>query len=185
MAAPSSRGRRALILFLFSLQAEHEDEIEGWCARLGVDWKAYLRERRPYLTTDQVRQLASDGFVFGAHGVAHARLQNMDASSLEREVVQSCDTIRSVTGQKSVPFAFPWHGTGLDRRLLLDVLARHDFVDLYFDAGGFRPNVPQIVDRFWADIPGESNAATSNLPDLLREQWLRPEARAGADNSVP
>jgi hypothetical protein len=53
---------------------QHEPQIDAACRVLGVDCDRYLAQQRPYLTTDEVKQLQAAGFTIGAHSVTHARL---------------------------------------------------------------------------------------------------------------
>jgi peptidoglycan/xylan/chitin deacetylase (PgdA/CDA1 family) len=174
--SPLSEAQRLLILYLLSLEEDDAKRIDQVCERLDVDPTAYLFKRKPYMTVHQIRQLANDGFTIGGHGMAHSMLQRMSEFQVEQEIIRSCDTIREVTGQKKVPFSFPYSGEGIPETFLADLLQRYDFVELFFDSGGLRKTAPHIVDRFWADFPDGSRADKTNLPWLLRREWSQRKA---------
>jgi peptidoglycan/xylan/chitin deacetylase (PgdA/CDA1 family) len=172
---PASEAHRLLILYLLGLNREDEQAVDDACHRLGQPEKA-LGSRPLYLTSEQIRQLASAGFTIGGHSVSHRYLQKLSAEEMEREIVDSCDAVRQITGQKKVPFAFPYSGAGVDRPFLADLSRRHPEIELFFDTGGFTQDERFVVHRFWADHPSSSTATDSNLPELLLDRWSHPSA---------
>jgi len=147
--------------------------IDTLCSLLQVDVTGYLTQQKPYLTTDQVRQLARDGFTIGAHGVSHGRLQDLRSpAEIEREIVESCQVVRQITGGKRIPFAFPFNGAGIDRTFLADIRRTHDVVGLYFDLRGLQEDQPLVVQRLVADCPHGASPAVSNLPEKLRKLYV-------------
>jgi peptidoglycan/xylan/chitin deacetylase (PgdA/CDA1 family) len=175
VAPPATSAHRTLMLGLLGLEQADEPEIDRACAGLGIDVAAYSRRRPLYLTRERVRQLAADGFTIGGHGLAHRALQRMDPEGIEREIVGSCAIVRDLTGQATVPFAFPYDGIGIDRGLLAAIRQRHPYVGLIFDTQDLRREVPFIVDRVWTDPP-PGDAHSTNLPRLLRRAWSRRQA---------
>ncbi len=163
---------RDLISFmrwLKGLNAGERDMMDKICVILGVDIRGYLSTNRPYLTSDEIRSLASDGFTIGGHGKSHCPLSHLSNEEIEEEIVTSCKIIMDLTGEKEVPFAFPFSGEGIDRRFLKDLVTRHKFLGLFFDTGGLRQDEDFIVNRVFADQPTPSYILPrSNIPHLLR-----------------
>lgn len=155
--------------------------IATLCNLLKVDVATYLAERQPYLTIDQVRQLAADGFTIGAHGSRHARLDELsDSAAIEREIVASCQFVSDLVGGGRIPFAFPYHGDGIDRILLAEIRRKHPVVGLFFDSRKLRRDDPFVVQRAMADSPHGARSGGTNLPGKLRELYrakLRGELR--------
>ena len=176
IALPVSPDHKLLVLWLLGLEQDSEAEVDHACDLFGVDPADYFRQRPLYLTSDQVRRLAADGFTVGGHGLSHLKLQRMDRDQIEREIVTSCQVVHDLTGQKRVPFAFPYSGQSIDRPFLADLLERHKFIDLFFDMGGIRREVQFIVHRLRADLPTASADGGTNLPLLLRRAWSQPSA---------
>ena len=89
----------------------------------GVDVDAFLRTN-PYLTAEQVKQMAAEGFSFGGHSRLHWHLGSVAGPErVEHEIVESCRVAAELSGASRVPFAFPYDGFGLDRRLVAETLA--------------------------------------------------------------
>ncbi|MFL5577914.1 MAG: polysaccharide deacetylase family protein [Gemmatimonadaceae bacterium] len=159
--------------WLLALGADREATIDAACAAFGVDADAFLRERRPYLTSDEVRALAADGFTIGGHGRTHVRLGALpSAAAVEEEIVHSCRVAAQLAGRDRAPFAFPFHGADVDRDLLASITAAHPEVELLFDTGGVRRDRPFIVHRMGVDAPPTSGEETT-LPREVRDAYRR------------
>jgi peptidoglycan/xylan/chitin deacetylase (PgdA/CDA1 family) len=170
-AAPDPR-LAPLLHWLVNLTADEAEELERLRAKLGIEPARYLREAQPYLTTQQIKQLHADGFTVGAHSRSHRRLQQLSPAEAEREIVESCQAIRDITGQASVPFAFPYFGGDLDRTWLAQLRARHDVIGLFFDTDGLREDEPFVVQRVF----GERFGPDRSMDAILRRAWSRRPA---------
>jgi peptidoglycan/xylan/chitin deacetylase (PgdA/CDA1 family) len=169
--APDDR-LRPLLYWLLNRATAEMDVLGRLHARLGVEPAGYLRKVQPYLTTEQIRQLQSDGFTIGAHSCSHRRLQELSRADAEREIVESCRVIRDITGQSSVPFAFPYFGGDLDRDWLGALREQHDVIGLFFDTDGMREDEPFVVQRVF----GERFGADHTMDAILRRAWARRPA---------
>jgi peptidoglycan/xylan/chitin deacetylase (PgdA/CDA1 family) len=157
--------RQDFIAWVKSLQPADQERLQATCHALEVDVVGYLKEHQPYLTSDQVCDLASDGFTIGAHSLSHTRLNRLSPGDVEREIVESCRIVAHLSHEAVVPFSFPFSAHRVERDFLADVLARNPIVGLLFDTKGLIRDREFILSRIWADPPGEG--AQSNLPDLL------------------
>ena len=112
-----------------------ENLIDQVCEILGIEIQKYLDTHKPYLTSEQIEFLASDGFTIGAHSKTHPRLGLLaKEDELEQEIVTSCKTIMNMTKKAQIPFAFPFSGYNVDRTFLGRLIARHEFIKLFFDS---------------------------------------------------
>jgi peptidoglycan/xylan/chitin deacetylase (PgdA/CDA1 family) len=161
-----------LLRWLLQLPASEEPLLHGLLARLGIDSRDYLQKAQPYLTSEQLRRLHADGFTIGAHSCSHRRLQELSRADAEREIVESCRIVRDITGQASVPFAFPYFGGGLDRGWLAGLRDRHPLIGLFFDTDGVREDEPFVVQRVF----GERFSHDRSLDAILRRAWADPAA---------
>jgi peptidoglycan/xylan/chitin deacetylase (PgdA/CDA1 family) len=160
---------RPLLIWLLTIRPGDAALLDELCMRLKVDVAGYVDKVRPYLSTEQILQLRSDGFTIGAHSCSHRLLQNLPLAEAEREIVESCRVIHSLTGQASVPFAFPHFGTGLDRSWLAKLREKHPFIGLYFDTRGLQKDEAFVVQRVF----GERIEETGSMARLLRQAWRR------------
>jgi hypothetical protein len=86
--------------------------------------------------------------------------------------VESCRIVQGITGQPSVPFAFPYSGGGLDREWLAALRRQHPCIGLCFDTDGVRADAPFVVQRVF----GERFGPDHTLDARLRRAWSRPAA---------
>jgi len=168
--------------WIHQLQASYEPVIDMTAKMLGVDVKDYLKERQPYMTRAQIKQLHADGFTIGAHTVRHAKLASLSPAEVESEIVDSAHYVQELTGQEHVPFSFPYSATGTDGGLLAEIRARHSFLGLFYDTRDLRKDVDFIVNRIWAEKSAYRTAGKeTNVPALLHAAY-RAEAYAAMRN---
>jgi hypothetical protein len=143
------------------------------CARMEVDTEAFLRDERPYMTSDQVRQLAAEGFTIGGHTRFHWQLgRTRGHERVAHEIVESCRIAAELSGAEQVPFAFPYDASGVDREFLAVLLARNPQIGPLFGAHGLQPDEPFLVNRMLADAPPRVGRARSNLGGLIMGGYL-------------
>jgi len=89
-ASTNGSAASALRSWLLSLTHSEETTIDAVCDLLEIDCEAFLETHRPYLTTEEIKKLAEDGFTIGAHSKSHARLSLLrSAVSSEQLAVDS------------------------------------------------------------------------------------------------
>ena len=171
--------------WLKSLHPPDHGGIDECFELLGWDENRYLAERRPYLTIEQVRELSNAGFTIGAHTVSHPLLSRLQPDEVRSEIIGSVETVRELTGQKEVPFAFPFSGQGVPIQILDDVRRECLSLGLVFDTGSLaEPPRSYIVHRLICDSPVRDKAAAdirtkiriaygTELRRRFRDQYLR------------
>ena len=168
--------RAGLVTAVRALTVHDDELVQRACEAFEVKVAEAL-SARPYMTRAQIRQLAAEGFTIGGHTTRHAELDLLEPAAVEREIVESCEFVRDLTGQRSVPFAITFNGLALPREPLRDILARHPFIDAIYDTNDLMPDAPFVVNRIWADTPAAAERE-SNLPLLLkRARALEPARR--------
>lgn len=132
--------------------------------------------------------LAADGFTIGAHTRTHPLLGAFrDQGRLENEIVGSCATVRRLTGEENIPFAFPFSGDGVDRHLLEELRIRYPFIGLIFDTRRLGRDRPFVVNRIPVDRPPPDGGARSSLPDHFARAYVNHmvrDARAWVGRSL-
>jgi len=165
---------------MLALGAHDEDRIDEVCAILRIDVSGYLRERRPYLTTGQIRRLVGEGFTVGAHATRHIPLGSLGESAARDEIVTSCRTIRDLTGRDPVPFAFPHSADAVDRTFLRRLVADHPSIGRLFDTHRLLRDDAIILNRITADAP-PADDRRSNMPVLLHAAYREAATEALRD----
>lgn len=161
----------SFVRWIKSLDWKEEHVIDRVGDTLGVDFQRFLAERAPYLTSSQVRQLASDGFTIGAHGTNHRALLGLKREEIEIEITHSCRRVQEWTGKGKIPFAFPFSADGVERDWLEQIVSEDESVGLLFGSGGVKKDRDFIINRVLADLPSNGPGTGTNVPQLLRDAY--------------
>lgn len=82
--------------------------IDKIALELKYNFDEYLIKYKPYITSEQVRELLNKGFTFGAHSIDHPWFSEL---TLDEQINQAISSIQIVTEKFSIPyrvFAFPY-----------------------------------------------------------------------------
>jgi peptidoglycan/xylan/chitin deacetylase (PgdA/CDA1 family) len=145
--------------------------IDILCQLWGIDEKHYLKMQRPYMSSDEIKQLAYDGFTIGAHSVSHQRLASLNEIEIENDITVACKEIMSLTKKTQVPFAFPFSAEGVSRDVLFRIRQKHQSVGLFFATNGISSDRDFVYSRMCGDWPNISDPNSTNLPNILARAY--------------
>lgn len=144
------------------------DLLDRYAAVMEVDFEAYLRENRPYLTSPQVRQLQEHGFDIGGHGVDHPLYAVL---SLDEQLAQTRQCMAELDRRfhlRTKAFAFPFVSDGVGAEFYRTILGEGT-ADLICSIGGVpEEKTIRTVQRFGVEGP-----VSRPLARLIREQAAR------------
>jgi peptidoglycan/xylan/chitin deacetylase (PgdA/CDA1 family) len=146
-------GMEGFTMWIKGLKEADRNVLETACQVLSADISGYLERQRPYLASEQIRGLKSDGFTLGAHSVRHIKFNLLDDAGMEDELVRSCQAVQEFSREDRVPFAFPFSASGVDRQAFRRILDRNRQVGLTFDTQGIRKEAAFVFNRIWSDQP--------------------------------
>jgi peptidoglycan/xylan/chitin deacetylase (PgdA/CDA1 family) len=155
---------------LKALRFADEHTLDEVASFFELDFGEYLRSARPYLTTDQVLELARAGFEFGAHSASHPYFNEMTVEGQKDEILRSVGFIRSL-GLPCRYFAFPFHDNGVPGSVFrymtdLELVLSFGTSEARVDSIGFS------FQRFALD----ADNANSSIQDLLKQLSVRSVA---------
>ena len=153
------------------LKLAEESMLDAAAQELGVDFEDFLKTVKPYMTSDQVKQLHADGFTIGSHSLRHARFSELSNAQIESDIVESCSFVGSLLGLKKVPFAFPFSAEGVDRQFLRSVAQRHPWVTPMFGTDGLNIDDLYLVNRLPADTPAGVPQGRSGLKEYVARAY--------------
>ncbi len=67
-----------------------------------------LQKHQPYLTTQQILELANSGFLVGSHSSTHPLCDKLNYDELYKEIVESCESIGKKIGTEIKYFSYPF-----------------------------------------------------------------------------
>lgn len=134
---------------------------------LSFDFKAYLSEKRPYVTSSQILELINKGFEIGAHSIDHPYYSTLSLDQQIHQTLSSMKKIREEFRLNYGAFAFPHNNTGVS----FDFFRRIEesgIIDICFGTDG---NLPSLRKNHFQRISLEK----PNLPakDILKYHYAR------------
>lgn len=103
---------------------------------LNFDFERYLKEKRPYLTSEEIISLINDGFAFGAHSIDHPLYKDL---SLEEQLRQTTESLNFLNERFKIPyrvFAFPFDDQGVYEEYFRNIFFK-DEVKITFGTSDF------------------------------------------------
>jgi peptidoglycan/xylan/chitin deacetylase (PgdA/CDA1 family) len=73
--------------------------------KIEIDW---YELKKLYLTTEQIKEMANAGVVFGSHGEHHTSVSELSAQIMLESIRRSKDVIERTTGKRCSTYAFPF-----------------------------------------------------------------------------
>jgi peptidoglycan/xylan/chitin deacetylase (PgdA/CDA1 family) len=138
---------------------------------LGIDFQQYLRDTKPFMSSDQVSGLQKDGFSVGAHSIDHPHYAELSLEEQIRQTKESVGQLVSRFALRNRLFAFPFGAKGAGDRFYASAI-QDIRVDAIFGTGGwFHDSNRRLVNRVTLD--GDRPPAREHLAQTLGLSWLR------------
>lgn len=152
---------------LLSINYQNKLLLDDVAKVMEVDFGDYLSLRKPYLTTDQIRQLLHNGFTIGAHSIDHPYYGDLTLTEQLNQTIESARHIRENFQLDYGAFAFPHGDSGVSKEFFKRI-QECGLIDITFGTGGMGDGYPRTHrQRFSLEKP--------LLParDLLTWQYAR------------
>jgi peptidoglycan/xylan/chitin deacetylase (PgdA/CDA1 family) len=94
--------------FLKSISYHDQFLLDQMAPFISVNFEEYLNEEKPYLTSNQIRELLQKGFYFGAHSHDHPEYRHLTLDKQYAQTKKSVDYIVSAFQLEYKLFAFPF-----------------------------------------------------------------------------
>jgi peptidoglycan/xylan/chitin deacetylase (PgdA/CDA1 family) len=118
---------------------------------VGIDFKTWMKKSKPYMTSEQIRELMDKGFTFGSHSFNHPQFGLLNREERIRHSIESTKEMVKKFGLKDKIFAFPFTDHGMDKSFFEALYAGND-IELSFGAAGLKKDA---VKRNLQRIPME------------------------------
>jgi peptidoglycan/xylan/chitin deacetylase (PgdA/CDA1 family) len=122
---------------ILSVPYENREILDEIASRLGIDFRKYLENCRPYLTSDQIRHMIDHGFTFGAHSLDHPLYSSLPVGEQVRQTLESVDALKKRFSISYGAFAFPRHDRNVTRAFFKEIF-NNGAVDVTFGTDGFQ-----------------------------------------------
>ena len=131
-----------------------------------VDFNAYLKSHRPYMTSLQIKSLIAQGFAVGSHSVSHPYYEDINIEKQLSETLDSLAILKRDFDIEQNLFAFPFTDSGVSTQFFEQIFAKGN-VDFSFGGAGIKKDVhPRQLQR----VPMEGWQATAE--QILKSEYL-------------
>lgn len=96
-----------------SIQFESKDKLDELAMILEVDFKSYLSDQKPYLSSVQIKSLIAQGFLVGSHSVDHPRYTSLPLNEQINQTDQSLKYLENTFGIDKHLMSFPFTDHGV------------------------------------------------------------------------
>jgi peptidoglycan/xylan/chitin deacetylase (PgdA/CDA1 family) len=153
LSAPSEQYgeiRKALL----KIKQTNKEKLDEVAMVLELSFEEYLREKRPWLTTAELKELSSQEFYLGGHSWDHPYYQTLPLDEQVRQTIDSCNYIKQFQNHKTT-FAFPHFDIDLSQQLFDQLLTGENKIDLLFGTQNQKNEISnKMIHRFNCERPG-------------------------------
>ncbi|MBC8004845.1 MAG: polysaccharide deacetylase family protein [Verrucomicrobia bacterium] len=132
-----------------------------------VNFGHFLANEKPYMSLEQIRELESDGFLIGAHGMDHREFFLCSEDEIMEQISSSMDYITRELNPPLRAFAFPYTDFNVSDAVF-ERARKDELWDLSFGTAGIKD---ETMPRHLQRIPMESQ---ENAPGkkIIRTEYL-------------
>ena len=160
-----------IVSAVLSLGYSERAEIDLFALLLDIDLDEYRLKQRPYLSSDQIRNLLKAGFTVGAHSIDHPIYALLP---LEEQLLQTVTSVRQIRSRFSLTygaFAFPSTDAGVTKKYFSEI-EKSGLVNVCFGTGAMmRDDMASLLHRCSLEkpvMPGERILAMEYARKLYR-----------------
>ena len=129
--------------------------LDEAAAVLGINFKDFLEKQKPYLTTEQIFELKSQGFSIGAHSFNHPEFWKITEDEQLDEVKKSMDWLIEKVNPEIRAFSFPFTDSGVSLKVL-KALKSENICDVTFGTAGIKYDQSEHhFQRYPVEQPGD------------------------------
>ena len=150
-----------------TLNARSDLELmQGVDMALAERLNIFLRDHKPYMSSDQIRLLIGQGFTIGAHSCSHPYYGDLPIEKQLSETLHCMDILKNDFGITQKLFAFPFTDDGVSKGFF-DAIFENGKIDFSFGGAGIKRDIhPMQLQR----IPMEGWAASAE--QILKSEYL-------------
>ncbi|HZJ73571.1 MAG TPA: polysaccharide deacetylase family protein [Perlabentimonas sp.] len=170
--------------WLKTLNQTDLSQIEKIATYLGVNFSEYLSKHRPYLSINQLKTMANEGFTIGAHSLNHPNFASLTVNEQVAQAEKSIQWVSENIPNQPKLFAFPFSSDGVSAEFFKHFIQYPSKeCDMIFGTSGYKPtSSPKFMHR----IPMEESNRTAQqiIKGELLYYLIKKMANRHKDNTV-
>jgi len=124
-----------LIQNILSVSYEKQDILDIISNEIDYSFQDYLKFYQPYLKSNQINSLISEGFSIGSHSCDHPYYQKINLSEQIKQTQMSLNLLSDQFSIKYKAFAIPYNDSDLNSAFFNALYSKLD-IDIYFGTAG-------------------------------------------------
>jgi peptidoglycan/xylan/chitin deacetylase (PgdA/CDA1 family) len=151
-----------------SISYLQKDQLDQLAMLFEVDFQEYLRETKPYLSTEQINTLIQQGFDFGGHSIDHPLYSELPLQEQLNQTIESVQMVHETFQLDKKTFSFPFTDTGVSKSFFETIFQQNEpIADLTFGCAGIKKDsFKNHIQR----IPLET--ANLSAQEIIRGEYL-------------
>ena len=162
-----SIGKDTALMFESRNDNELEKEIsQSSTAEIKQEIDTFLKEYKPYMSSEQIRSLTGQGFSIGSHSCSHPYYEDLTLDQQLSQTFDCLDILQKNFGIKEKLFAFPFTDHGVSKAFF-DKAFEEGSLDFSFGGAGIKKD---IHPRQFQRVPMEGWNADAE--QILKSEYL-------------
>jgi len=133
------------IFFINSAFVDNKDMFFNYILSLKkenpkIDFKEYLKNKKPYLTKQQISKLKTEGFTIGAHSINHPLYSEINEDEQIRQTEESIKFVSENFNETQKLFAFPFSDDSV-KDTFFETVFNNRIADFTFGTAGIKDDV--------------------------------------------
>ena len=139
-----------IVATIKKLNSSDELLLDKLAKEVSLSFDDYLKNEKPFLTTEQLVSLNERGFTIGSHSWNHPYYDKISLEKQIDETLRSCEFVKSITAQENITFSFPYSDVALLQNLFDEL--KNTNIDLMFGIQNQKEELNnRMVHRFNAE----------------------------------
>lgn len=141
-----------LVETIKKLNSSNEPLMDSLADEISLSFDNYLKNQKPFLSSEQILSLDKRGFTIGSHSWSHPYYDKLSLQEQIAETISSCEFVKNITTQGNITFSFPYSDAALSQDLFDEL--RKTNIDLMFGIQNQKNELyNRMVHRFNAERP--------------------------------
>ena len=150
--------------YLKALKFKDNQEIDQIAKTLGIDFETFLQKEKPYLETEEIKEMITEGFTFGAHSLRHQNFEDLSTEEQLSNLNSSIEDVQKRFNLDYKAFAFPFTDHGVKAEFFEKA---KESIDVSFGTAGLKK---RAYGYHLQRLPMEKT--TSSAESLIQSEYL-------------
>ena len=129
------------IRFIKSVDYNSKNILDKTAPFFELDFDTFLRTEKPYLNSEQIKELIKQGFTIGSHSCSHPEYRTI---TIDEQIKQTKESMEFITEKFNIKshkiFSFPFTDFGVSKDFF-NTIYKNKIIDFSFGSAGLKDDV--------------------------------------------